>query len=413
MNAIILTVGDEILIGQVVNTNAAFLGARLAGAGIEVSRTTVAADRSDSIARELRRAYEEADVVIVTGGLGPTHDDVTKKCIADFFGLPIVRDAALAERIAALLASRGIAWSEAAEEQATVPAGAAILPNRYGTAGGIVIERPGRIVAALPGVPYEMEQMATDSLLPLLETRLSGPVTVHRTLRTAGAGESALAAKLGVPSSLPAGARLAFLPSLTGVRLRIDATGPTRGDAERVVAASEAMIRERGGRYVYGIEDEELEDAVGRLLAGAGLTIACAESCTGGAIAKKLTRVPGSSSWFLGSVVAYHNRLKESILGVDPAVIAAHGAVSKETAAAMADGARRVAKADVGVAVTGIAGPSGGSPGKPVGTVWIACADPGGSVQLMHSFGEGRERVVERAASAALDLVRRRLLRQE
>jgi nicotinamide-nucleotide amidase len=413
MNAVILTIGDEILIGQVVNTNAAFIGAKLAAAGIRVLRTSTVGDDRAGIDRELREAHAAADVVIVTGGLGPTHDDVTKRCMAEFFGVPLVHDPGQRQRISSLLESRGIAWNDAAEEQTMVPAGASLLPNRFGTAAGMALERSGRIVVALPGVPYEMEQIMADSVIPLLSARLTGTVTVHRTIRTAGIPESALSLKLGVPASLPPGLKLAFLPSLSGVRLRLDAAGATRDEASRLIAEAEAMIRERAGRYVYGVEDDELEDIVGRLLAQRGLTIACAESCTGGAIGRKLTRVPGSSGWFLGSVVAYHNLLKERLIGVDPSIIAAFGAVSKETALAMAGCIRTVTGAGVGVSATGIAGPSGGTAEKPVGTVWIGYADADGSVALKHTFGEGRERVVERAAVASLDLVRRKLLRME
>ncbi len=413
MKAVILTVGDELLIGQVVNTNAAVIALGLSDAGIDVLRVLTVGDDKAEIDRGLRGSLEAADAVIVTGGLGPTHDDVTKAAVAAFFGLPLVHDPALKERIAALLASRGIPWTDAAEEQATVPSGATILHNRYGTAGGILIERKGKIVIALPGVPYEMEQMMNDSVVPLLSAKVSGPVSVHRTLRTSGISESALGARLGVPASLPAGVKLAFLPSLSGVRLRLDASGSTRDGARRLISEAEALIRERGGRFVFGAEGDELESVVGALLSSSGRTLACAESCTGGAIARRLTSVPGSSSYFLGSVVAYANRLKVKLLNVDAALIESHGAVSRETALAMALGVRQATGSDIGVAVTGIAGPSGGNPEKPVGTVWIAWSDDSGSVALKHTFGEGRERVVERATAAALDLIRRKLLRLE
>jgi nicotinamide-nucleotide amidase len=413
VNAVILSIGDELLIGQVVNTNAAFIAARLADAGIDVVSVVTVGDERPAIRRALSEAFEGSDAVVMTGGLGPTHDDVTKRVVADFFGMPLERDDALAGRIASLLSSRGIAWSDAAEEQAAVPSGALLLPNRYGTAAGILVERAGKVVAALPGVPYEMEQIMVDSVVPYLGARTGGAVAVHRTLRTAGISESALAARIGAPASIPAGVKLAFLPSLAGVRLRLDAAAGSREEAARRIAGAEALIRERAARYVYGEGDEELEEVVGRLLAAAGRTLACAESCTGGTIAKKITSVPGSSAYFLGSVVAYHDRLKEGLLGVDPALLAAHGAVSRETAVAMAEGVRKAAGADIGLSVTGIAGPSGGTPGKPVGTVWIACAEAGGTVALKQSFGEGRERVTERSAAAALDLLRRRLLRLE
>ncbi len=413
MTAVILSIGDELLIGQVVNTNASSIAAKLSDAGIDILRIVTLGDSAADIGRALRESIDEADAVILTGGLGPTHDDLTKRVVADFFGLPLVTDPGLRERIAALLAARGIAWSDAAQEQALVPSGAVIIPNRYGTAGGIQIEKSGVIVLALPGVPYEMEQMMTDSVVPLLSARHSGPVSVHRTIRTAGISESALAARLDVPACLPPGVKLAFLPALTGVRLRLDASGPNRGEAERLIAAVEGVIRERGGRFVYGQEDDELEAVVGSLLRSSHRTLACAESCTGGTLGKKISSVPGSSAYFLGSVVAYADRVKTGLLGVNPAAIGTHGAVSREVALAMASGVRSVTGAEIGIAVTGIAGPGGGSPEKPVGTVWIAYADGDGAVALKQSFGEGRERVVERATAAALDLLRRKLLRLE
>ncbi len=413
MKAIILSIGDELLIGQVVNTNASTIASTLGRAGIGIVRIVTVGDDAAGIADALREAVAGADAVILTGGLGPTHDDVTKRAVAEYFGLPLAGDPVLRERIAALLAARGIAWSDAAEEQATVPSGAVIIPNRYGTAGGIQIERSGVIVIALPGVPYEMEQMLTDSVVPLLASRNTGPVVVHRTVRTAGISESALAARLDVPTLLPEGTKLAFLPSATGVRLRIDAVAPTREAAERTIALAETAIRARGGRYVYGAEDEELEAVVGNLLRSSGRTLACAESCTGGSIAKKITSVPGSSAYFLGSVVAYADSVKAGLLGVDEALIASVGAVSREVALAMAAGARSATGAEIGIGVTGIAGPGGGTAEKPVGTVWIAYADGGGSVAVRQTFGEGRERVVERATTAALELLRRKLLRLE
>lgn len=409
MKAVVVSIGDELLIGQVVNTNAAVIAERLSAAGVSVERILAVGDERGAIEGALRETVGRTGAVILTGGLGPTHDDLTKRALSEFFGLPLRSDPGLRAAIERLLASRGIPWSEAAEEQTFVPEGAALIPNRTGTAAGIRIDRDGSIVVALPGVPTEMEEMLSAEVIPLLAPLVSGPVTLRRTIRTAGITESALARRLGTPDSLPPGTGLAFLPSLRGVRLRIDARGGDRTEAAAGLDAAERLIRGRAGRYIVGSGAEELEEAVGRLLASSGLTLACAESCTGGAIAARLTSVPGCSAWFLGSVVAYSDLLKSTFLGVDSALIAAHGAVSRECAAAMAAGVRRASGAGIGLSVTGIAGPSGGSAAKPVGTVWIGIDDGGEPGATLHSFGEGRFRVVERAVSTALDLLRRRL----
>lgn len=415
MNAVVLSVGDEVLIGQVVNTNAAFIAARLASAGAAILEVLTVGDELTEILRGLGEASAIAGregLVVVTGGLGPTHDDLTKKALSEYFGTPLAGDPLLRERIASLLASRNIPWGPAAEEQSIVPSGAVIFPNRYGTAPGMLLERAGTAVVALPGVPYEMEQIMTDSVLPWVAERIArggGGVVLHRTLRTTGISESSLSTLIGAPDSIPGGVRLAFLPSLSGVRLRLDATGGTAEAGRRIDAAVE-VIRGKAGKYLYAEEDEELEATIGRILSQKRLTLACAESCTGGSIARKITSVPGSSAYFLGGVVAYSDALKESLLGVPSGTIGAHGAVSKETALAMASGVRNVTGADIGVATTGIAGPAGGSPEKPVGLVWIACSDAAGDVAVRQMFGEGRSRVTERATFAALEMVRRRVL---
>ncbi len=413
MDAVILSIGDELLLGQVVNTNAGAIARRLSGAGVDIREVLTVGDDRAEILRGLEEACALAGFVVVTGGLGPTHDDVTKNALSEFFALPLVADPRLRERIAALLASRNLAWGPNAEEQAMIPSGAAILPNRYGTAPGIVIEKAGTTVVALPGVPYEMEQILTDSVVPIVAERIErngGKVVLHRTLRTTGISESALSALIGGPESLPPEVKLAFLPSLSGVRLRLDAAGES-AKAARMLDTAEGLIRQKAGRYLYATGEVELESVVGDLLVASNLTIACAESCTGGAVARRITSVAGSSRYFLGAVVAYDNRLKESLLSVPASTIAVHGAVSRETALAMASGIRKQSGADVGISTTGIAGPSGGTPDKPVGLVWIGYEDAGGALAVRQTYGEGRYRVVERATFSALELVRRKLLR--
>ncbi len=415
MNAVVLSIGDEILIGQVVNTNAAFIAERLSGLGVDIREVLTVGDSPEEILRALGEACSLSGFVVMTGGLGPTHDDVTKRALSEHFDLPLVSDPLLRERIEKLLASRNLRWGPAAEEQAMVPAGATLLENRLGTASGIMIERAGTTVVALPGVPYEMEQMMADAVAPLVAGRIEregGNVVRHRTLRTTGISESSLSSLIGAPEALPADVKLAFLPSLSGVRLRLDVFG-TPGGAGRILDAAEEIIRQKAGRYLYADGDEELEEVVGQILARKTLTIACAESCTGGSISRKITSVPGSSRYFLGAVVAYSDRVKESLLSVPRSTITSHGAVSRETALAMATGIRKVTGADIGVSTTGIAGPSGGTPDKPVGLVWIGFEDARGGIAVRQTFGDGRSRVVERTTFAALELVRRKLLRLE
>jgi nicotinamide-nucleotide amidase len=400
VNGVIIGVGDERLIGQIVNSNAAFIGRALEEAGVRVLRTAVVGDDAGAITRAFDEALRDATLTICTGGLGPTPDDLTKRTAAEYFGMRLETDPEHSRRIAALLAARGIPWGPAADEQSLVPKGATVIPNPTGTAAGLLFERAGRRLVLLPGVPQEMTRMMTDSVIPVVSS-LPGRMAIrHRTIRTSGAGEQTLHGRIG--DALPGGADLAYLPSLTGVRLRITARGGSAGEVERAVAEAEAHLVERVGRFIYGEEEEELETVVGRLLAAGSLTLAVAESCTGGLVARKITSVPGASGYFLGGVVAYSNNLKTKLLDVPPNVIERFGAVSEECARAMAAGIRAATGADIGLSVTGIAGPSGGTPEKPVGLVWTAVADGETTRAARHQFGEGRERVTERACTALL-----------
>jgi len=406
----IITIGDELLIGQVINTNQAFIAEQLNAAGIPVEKMTSVGDDAERILEALTEAWNAREVVIITGGLGPTHDDVTKKALCTFFGTELVADDRVRERIQVLLRARALRWSEAAEQQTQVPRGMRVFVNPVGTAPALVAEREGRVLAVLPGVPYEMRELMTGSIVPFLVARTGEPAIVHRTLRTTGIPESLLARELGEVGPLLEGARLAFLPSPRGVRLRITVHEPTRARSLEKAARIERRIRDRVGDHIYGVENEELEEIVGSLLRQRSLTIAVAESCTGGMVADKLTNVSGSSHYFERGVVAYSNRAKTELLGVPPHQIQHHGAVSREVAESMAEGIRRVAGTDIGLSTTGIAGPSGGTPEKPVGLVWIAFADGRGTASLSHRLGDDRLRFKDRASHAALELVRRRLI---
>ena len=410
MRAEIVTIGDELLIGQVINTNQSFIAEQLNAAGIAVERMTSVGDDLDLIGEALNEAWNTREVVIVTGGLGPTHDDVTKKALCDLLSTDLVSDEHVRARIKVLLRARGMKWGEAAEQQTLVPRGMQVFLNPVGTAPGLVAERGGRLLAVLPGVPYEMRELMTGSIIPFLVARVGEPRIVHRTLRTTGIPESLLAQDLGEIDPLLEGARLAFLPSPRGVRLRITVQEPTRAGSMEKAARIERRIRERVGQYIYGVESEELEEVVGTLLRERSLTIAVAESCTGGMIADKFTNVSGSSQYFERGVVAYSNRAKHELLGIPLELIQEHGAVSREVAEAMAEGIRRVSETDIGLATTGIAGPTGGTEEKPVGLVWIAYADGRSTTSFSRRLGDDRLRFKDRASHAALELVRRRLL---
>jgi nicotinamide-nucleotide amidase len=415
MTAILLTVGDELLIGQVVNTNAAWLGEQLGLAGVAVTRMETVGDDEGVIRRALDRAFEEAGLVVVTGGLGPTHDDVTKKAVAEAFGRPLVFDPALMAEVEARFAARGRPTRPAHRAFAEVPEGFEVLPNPRGMAPGLWGERgDGRVVVVMPGVPYEMEAITTAHVLPRLRARAGGAVVLHRTLLTTGEGETALAERLGDLSDvLTDGVTLAFLPALGVVRLRLTARGADRAAVQEAVERRAARLRHDLGDLVFGEDDETLEGVVGAILAGRGLTLAVAESCTGGAVAARLTRVPGASRYFVGGVVAYGNAVKTALLGVDEAVLRTHGAVSEPAVRQMVEGVRAALGADLGLATTGVAGPGGGTPEKPVGTVWLGYADAAGTRAVRLQLTTDRAVNVGLSTTAALNLVRRQLLRRE
>jgi len=410
MRAEIITIGDELLIGQVINTNQAFIAERLTAAGVSVEKMTSVGDHPELILQALREAWATRDIVIVTGGLGPTHDDVTRSALCTLLETDLVADERVRERITLLLKARGMRWSEAAEHQTYVPRGMRIFVNPVGTAPAMVAEREGHRLIVLPGVPYEMRELLTGSIVPYLADHLEAPAIVHRTLRTTGIPESLLAQELGELDSLLEGARLAFLPSPRGVRLRITVHESTSAESRAKAERIEQRIRDRVGEYIYGVEEEELEEIVGALLRERSLTIAVAESCTGGLLADKFTNVSGSSRYFERGVIAYSNRSKTELLKVPPDLLRRHGAVSQEVAEAMAEGIRRMAGVDIGLSTTGIAGPGGGTPEKPVGLVWIAYADGASTISVHRRLGDDRLRIKDRASHAALELVRRRLM---
>ena len=410
MTAEIITIGDELLIGQVINTNQAYIAERLNAVGVHVAVMTTAGDDRQAILRSFRKAWDDHDIVIATGGLGPTHDDITKKVLCEFFNTDLVANEDVRAKIASLMQKRKFPWTASAEEQALVPRKAVILPNPVGTAPGMLFDESGKLFFALPGVPYEMKEIVDRSIVPLLASRSEGRFIRHLTLRTTGIPESFLAAKLGDIEPLLQGTTLAFLPSPRGVRLRISVEETSAVEAERRVRDVEQRIRAKVEKYIYGTGGEELEEVLGRILTERKLTIAVAESCTGGLIADRITNVSGSSAYFERGVVTYSDASKHQLLGVPEELLRRYGAVSREAAEAMAAGVRNGAGTDIGLSTTGIAGPTGGSPQKPVGLVWIGFADRATSLAIRFHFGDQRLLVKERASQAALELVRRRVL---
>lgn len=409
--AAIITIGDEVLIGQVVNTNASFLGQRLSEIGIEVLRTVVVGDNYDEIMRAFKEYSSQFDAVLVTGGLGPTHDDITKKVVADFFVANLVIDDSVLENVKERLARRNIPLKQVNRDQALVPEGCTVLMNHWGTAPGMLFEKEGKFFAVMPGVPHEMRNLMIEYLIPRLKTKVVGQVIRHRVLKTTGIAESSLYELLGNLDDILGGkAKLAFLPSQFGVRLRITVKAESEEEADSIASEIEAKIRDKAEKFIYSEGEVELEETVGKLLKEKGITIALAESCTGGFISHRLTNISGSTAYFERGVVTYSNQAKVDLLHVPAELIARAGAVSEEVAQAMAEGVRYISKTDIGVSVTGIAGPTGGTEEKPVGLVYIGLSDAGGTIVKRHNFPDERVRFKDRTSQAALELVRRRVL---
>jgi nicotinamide-nucleotide amidase len=415
MDLEIVTIGDELLLGFTIDTNAAHLARALSALGIRIVRRTTAGDEPESIASAVRDALDRTGAVITTGGLGPTADDRTKPVIAELFGRGMILDEAILSALEARWLKRfGQVLPSTNRQQAMVPEGATILDNRHGSAPGIWLEdERGRWVAMLPGVPREMRGMLADTIVPLLQGRVGAhaPVVRSRTVRTANISESALADRLAEHARGVLGLSLAFLPGDDGVDLRVTVSGLPADEAERVLGEAAAILRERSGSVVYGEGDDDLAVLVIRACEERGATIAVAESCTGGLLGGRLTAVAGSSRVFQGGVIAYANDVKTRELGVAASDIDAHGAVSEPVARAMATGVRARFGTTIGIGITGIAGPDGGTDDKPVGTVWVA-VDMDGDLHAVRGVLPGdRREIRHRGTQLALDRVRRALSR--
>ncbi len=409
MLAEIITIGDEILIGQIVDTNSAWMAQKLNAIGIRIKQITSVSDDKQHILSALKEAHERVNIILITGGLGPTKDDITKKTLADYFGVGLVENAAALANVEAIFRRLRGTFTELLDvnkKQALVPENCEVILNRNGTAPGMWFNYDDTIYMSMPGVPHEMMYMMEDAVIPKLKAAFKLPVIIHHTILTAGEGESYLAEKIAdIEDSLPPYIKLAYLPKLGQVRLRLSAYGENEAFLKEKVEGFATRITERVGASVVAQEDIPLEKAILNFMAERELTLSTAESCTGGYIAHLITQHAGSSKVFFGGAVSYSYELKESILGVKNETLWQHGAVSQETVTEMVEGALLNFKSDYAIAVTGIAGPDGGTPDKSVGTVWIGVACAKKTVTRKFQFGNKRQQNIERTAIAALNML--------
>ncbi len=408
MQAELIAIGDEILIGQTTDTNSTFIATQLNLNGISVKQKRVIADDAETIKKALDDILPETKLVFMTGGLGPTNDDITKVTLNEYFGGELVFHQDVFDHITKLFASLNRVPSESNRSQAFLPSVCTPLPNKMGTAPGMRFEKDGRYYFSLPGVPYETENLVEHEILPWIKDNLQKSTVVHKTILTQGVPESELAETLFEwEKALPEGIKLAYLPSAGIVRLRLTSYVGTEEEAQASVEAEAQKVVDLLGDIVFGENAQTLEEVIGISLRNSKSTLSTAESCTGGYIAHLITSVSGSSDYFMGGVVSYSNRAKAELLDVDPQLIEDKGAVSKEVVLQMAEGARKKFHTDYAIATSGVAGPTGGSAEKPVGTIWIAVAGPDGAKARCFSFGRNRDRNIQKTAMMGLDLLRR------
>jgi nicotinamide-nucleotide amidase len=406
MLAEIITIGDEILIGQIVDTNSAFIARELNSAGIRVKQISSVSDDKQHILAALDEASRRADIILLTGGLGPTKDDITKKTIAEYFGVGMVENKDALENVDNIFLKYNRPLLEVNRLQAQVPENCTVMLNKNGTAPGMWFNENGKIYISMPGVPHEMMYMMEDSVIPKLKSTLKLPFIIHKTILTVGEGESFLADRIGdIEDSLPEYIKLAYLPKLGQVRLRLSGYGEDETFIKAEVNKYAAQIITRIANVVAAEEDIPIEKVILNYMTAKGLTLSVAESCTGGYISHLLTQHAGSSKVFFGGAISYSYELKETLLGVKHETLEYFGAVSKETVTEMVEGALSNFKSDYALAVTGIAGPDGGMPEKPVGTVWIAVASINKTVAKKLTFGNKRQQNIERSAISALNML--------
>ena len=406
MKSTIVTIGDEILIGQILDTNSRYISQALNRIGVVVAERTSIGDSAEQIVATLDRALAQSDVVIITGGLGPTKDDITKHTLARYFNSELIYNEQVGSFVEQLLSRRGIAFTELNRGQAMVPECCTVLHNGHGTAPGMWFERDAKVVISLPGVPFEMRHLIDDSVVPMLQERFELKAIVHRTMITSGIPESLLAERIAHwEDNLPQVLHLAYLPAPNIVRLRLSAYEVEEQSAKELIDSEFDKLREIIPEAIVGFENATVEELVHRWMIENGKTLSVAESCTGGAIASKFTAMAGASAYFHAGVVGYSNEAKRDILGVDMEDIIRHGAVSETVAIQMAEGAKRAGGSDYAISTTGIAGPTGGSAEKPVGTVWFGVATPKGSFAVMKNCGTDRQQIIDRAVAHAIKLL--------
>lgn len=406
MKSTIITIGDEILIGQILDTNSRYISQALNRIGVVVTERVSIGDSAEQIVSTLDRALAISDVVIITGGLGPTKDDITKHTLARYYNSELVYNEQIGSFVEQLLARRGIAFTELNRGQAMVPKCCTVLHNAHGTAPGMWFERDGKVVVSLPGVPFEMQHLIDDSVVPMLTQRFELKAIVHRTMITSGIAESILAEKIATwEDNLPGVLHLAYLPAPNVVRLRLSAYEVDGQSVSQIIDDEFDKLKGIIPEAIVGFEDATVEQLVHRWMTENGKTLSVAESCTGGAIAAKFTAMAGASAYFNAGVVSYSNEAKRDILGVNMDDIVRYGAVSEAVAIQMAEGVRRAGQSDYAVSTTGIAGPTGGSAEKPVGTVWIGIATPKGSFAVLKNCGTDRSQIIDRATAYAIKLL--------
>ena len=412
IKATIITIGDEILIGQIVDTNSVSIAKKLNSLGITVNEKISIGDTASQITQTLERSLEQSQVVIITGGLGPTKDDITKYTLAQYFNCPMRFESSVAEHVERMLTRRGITFNELNRSQAMVPEACQVLFNAHGTAPGMWFETErAAVVVSLPGVPFEMEHLMEDEVMPRLKAHFSLHPNIHRTMITSSLPESMLAERIAPwEEALPKDIKLAYLPAPNVVRLRLSAYDvqdelATRQQIDALFAELYKIIPDN----IVGFEQASVQELIHNILCERSLSLAVAESCTGGTIASRFTAMAGASAYFKAGVVAYSNEAKRDILGVNYDDIMQYGAVSEQVVRQMAEGARRISGADYAIATTGIAGPTGGTPTKPVGTVWMAVATPSQTIAMLRECGTDRGQIIARASAYVIEMLYKEL----
>ena len=408
MNAEIITIGDELLIGQVVDTNAAWIANKLNLLGIDIFKITSISDKKESIFKALEHIDKSTDLVILTGGLGPTNDDITKIALANYFGVQLVMNQEVLENIKAFVVKRNADLNERNKQQALVPENCTVIQNAIGTAPGMWFEDKDRVVISMPGVPFEMKEMMNNYILEELKKRHQDYYILHQLILTQGLPESKLAEILEEwEENLPRELSVAYLPSPGIIKLRITGKGKNRRDIEKMIHNKIGTLEKIIPEYICGYDDDKLEESLGKLLKEKNTTISVAESCTGGNIGQLITSIPGCSEYFKGGVIAYSNEIKEKILNVNKRDIEIYGAVSKQVVEDMAQNILKLFNTDFSIATSGIAGPAGGTKEKPVGTTWIAVADKNTVISQKFVFGDQRDRNIQRASLTAINMLQK------